>query len=431
MGYGKQGKHAMNTSSSHTVSSPAGAAPAPPTWLFVLLAAGVLVWPLVEAAKNILCLLLVLGSSWRYGRYWHLRSWGAQQWLIVVTLVVLGLASFLYPPAARGEWLDYFRYFAVFWVVLTPSWTEKQIRILWLVLGASLVVGLADAVWQYFYLGQGRFFPELRAVGHVHPSSMYIGTAAVALATAGFVLSGKQRWFLMMSALACWFSLLFGEGRGNFVGGLAAILVCMALGYHHYRRQVAVTLLLLVATVALAVVSDARIVQKKASLEASGDFFNGRITIWKDGYAIWRSAPLLGIGPGEMGKVSASQLSTMRQAVGLPETEAERGRRRAKEAHNLYLTRLVSHGIVGFVLLLAWLGVWAVALWKWRPRTGTSLYQRALWSGAAGAFTITVVIGMVNPTLHHGHALLAMLLYALWLNQKDSQAAGDAAASGA
>src|SRR2546422_1915920 len=46
------GKLTMNTSSSHTMSSPAGAAPVPPTWLFVLLAAGVLVWPLVEAAKN-------------------------------------------------------------------------------------------------------------------------------------------------------------------------------------------------------------------------------------------------------------------------------------------------------------------------------------------------------------------------------------------
>jgi hypothetical protein len=43
-----------------------------------------------------------------------------------------------------------------------------------------------------------------------------------------------------------------------------------------------------------------------------------------------------------------------------------------------------------------------------------------LWSGSAAAFTITIVIGTVNPTLHHGHALLAMLLYALWLNQKDS-----------
>ncbi len=420
----------MNTSSSRTASSPASAAPAPPTWLFVLLAAGVLVWPLVEAAKNILCLLLVLGGSWLYGRYWHPRSWGAQQWLIMVTLVVLGLASFLYPPAARGEWLDYFRYFAVFWVVLTLPWTERQIHILWLVLGASLALGLADAVWEYFYLGQRRFFPELHAVGHVHPSSMYIGTAAVALATAGFVLSGKQRWFLMMAALACWFSLLFGEGRGNFVGGLAAILVCTVLGYHHYRRQVAVALVLLVATVALAVVSDARIVKKSEERVASGDYSGGRIPIWKDAYAIWRSAPLLGVGPGEMGKVSELQLSAMRQAAGLPETEAERGRKRYREAHNLYLTRLVSHGIVGFVLLLAWLGVWAVALWKWRPRAGTSLYQRALWSGSAGAFTVTVVIGTVNPTLHHGHALLAMLLYALWLNQKDSRAAGDAATSG-
>jgi O-antigen ligase len=416
----------MNTSSSHTVSSPASAAPVPPTWLFVLLATGVLVWPLLEAAKNILCVLLVLGSSWRYGRYWHLRSWGVQQWLIVVTLVVLGLASFLYPPAARGEWLDFFRYFAVFWVVLTLPWTEKQVRILWLVLGASLIVGLADAVWRYFYLGfylgQTRFFPELHAVGHVHPSSMYIGTAAVALATAAFVLSGWQRWFLMTSAVACWFSLLFGEGRGNLVGSLAAILVCMFLGYHRYRRQVAVTLLLLVTTVALAVISNARLVQKVASTAASGDFSSGRITIWKDAYAIWRSAPLFGIGPSEFRHVSASRLSSMRQDAGLPETKAELGRQRYWEAHNMYLTRLVSYGIAGFVLLLAWLGVWAVELWKRRPRAGTSLYQRALWSGSAGAFTISTVIGTVNPTLHHGHALLAMLLYALWLNQKDSQA---------
>jgi len=415
-------------SSSSTGSSPVSAAPVPPTWLFALLAAGVLVWPLVEAAKNILCVLLILGSSWRYGRYWRLRSWGAQQWLIVVTLLVLGLASFHYPPAARSEWLDYFRYFAVFWVVLTLPWTEKHVRILWLVLGASLLVGLADAVWQYFYLEHGRYFPELHAVGHVHPSSMYIGTAAVALATAGLAHSGKQRWFLMAGALACWFSLLFGEGRGNFVGALAAILVCILLGYPHYRRWAAVALFLLAASVALAVIGDARIVKKSEERVASGDYSGGRIPIWKDAYAIWRSAPLLGVGPGEMGEVGESQLSAMRQAAGLPETEAERGRKRYKEAHNLYLTRLMSYGIVGFVLLLAWLGVWAVALWKWRPRAGTSLYQRALWSGSAGAFTITVVIGTVNPTLHHGPALLAMLLYALWLNQKDSRAAGDATA---
>src|SRR5258708_9131848 len=98
----------MNTSSSRTASSPASAAPVPPTWLFVLLAAGVLVWPLVEAAKNILCLLLVLGGSWLYGRYWHPRSWGAHQWLFWVTLLCLALASFLYPSTARGDWLNYF-----------------------------------------------------------------------------------------------------------------------------------------------------------------------------------------------------------------------------------------------------------------------------------------------------------------------------------
>ena len=410
----------MNGLSQNNPSPQAGAGPAPPTWLFVLLAAGVMAWPLVEALKNILCLLFVLGGAWQYGRYWHLRSWSAQQWLVVVTLLALGLISFRYPPAARGEWLDYFRYFAVFWVVLTLPWTEKQIRILWLVLAASLLVGLADAVIQYFYLGQRHFFPELRAVGHVHPSSMYIGTAAVALATAGLAAPGKQRWFLMVSALACWFSLLFGEGRGNFVGGLAAILVCLFLGYHHFRRQQAMALLLLVATVALPLVSNARIVQKSERNAANGDFFGGRIPIWKDAYAIWLSAPLLGVGPGEMHNVSDSQLSTMRRAAGLPESEAERGRKRYWEAHNLYLTRLVSHGVVGLALLLAWLGLWAVALWKRRPRDGTSLYQRALWSGSAGAFTITVVIGTVNPTLHHGPALLAMLLYALWLNQKDS-----------
>jgi hypothetical protein len=43
--------------------------------------------------------------------------------------------------------------------------------------------------------------------------------------------------------------------------------------------------------------------------------------------------------------------------------------------------------------------------------------QQTLWA-ALGAWVITVVGGVFNTTLHHEHALIAMILFGVWLAPK-------------
>ena len=85
-------------------------------------------------------------------------------------------------------------------------------------------------------------------------------------------------------------------------------------------------------------------------------------------------------------------------------------------AHNLFVNALAERGIVGFAVLAAVLLAWFVALIRRRPRERASDLACLAWGGAASAWIVTVMAGMVNTTLHHEHGLLAALLLGLWLS---------------
>ena len=63
------------------------------------------------------------------------------------------------------------------------------------------------------------------------------------------------------------------------------------------------------------------------------------------------------------------------------------------------------------------LGAWAFCLVRRRPRANDSDDDWLAWGGAAAAWTVTVGAGTVNTTLHHEHALLAVLLLGLFLSR--------------
>jgi len=84
-------------------------------------------------------------------------------------------------------------------------------------------------------------------------------------------------------------------------------------------------------------------------------------------------------------------------------------------AHNLYLNTLAERGIVGSVPLAAVLIAWGLLLFRRRPRPADSEDDWLLWGAAAAAWTVSVVAGLANTTLHHEHGMLAALLLGLWL----------------
>jgi hypothetical protein len=54
-------------------------------------------------------------------------------------------------------------------------------------------------------------------------------------------------------------------------------------------------------------------------------------------------------------------------------------------------------------------------LWRYAPRSGTEPALLALWGASFSGWLVTVLIGVVNTTLHHEHALLALMTLGLWL----------------
>lgn len=104
--------------------------------------------------------------------------------------------------------------------------------------------------------------------------------------------------------------------------------------------------------------------------ELSGGDLNGRLEIWRQGYASFTRHPVLGVGAGMFRSVN-----TVGKGMG-------------KVAHNSYLSVLVEVGLVGFTLFALMLiiaGVQALRQSRWESR----LWLAVLATWSLGAFTLT------------------------------------------
>jgi len=77
---------------------------------------------------------------------------------------------------------------------------------------------------------------------------------------------------------------------------------------------------------------------------------------------------------------------------------------------------LVERGAVGLAALLAVLVLWAWSVVRHLPEDRAPPLRWAYWGAATAAWLVAVVVGLVNTTLHHEHALLSMLLLGGWLS---------------
>jgi O-antigen ligase len=85
-------------------------------------------------------------------------------------------------------------------------------------------------------------------------------------------------------------------------------------------------------------------------------------------------------------------------------------------SHSLYLTSLVERGVVGFIVLIAFMGTWLETLIKSFQKLKTSTQGSYLWGASLSAWIVTCGVGFVNSTFHHEHAILALLFLGLHLS---------------
>jgi O-antigen ligase len=85
--------------------------------------------------------------------------------------------------------------------------------------------------------------------------------------------------------------------------------------------------------------------------------------------------------------------------------------------HSLYINTLAERGLFGLLVIMVNLAVLAYLVYRYRPSPASSGVYMMLWTGACGAIFLNLVIGLLNTTLHHEHALLSVILIGLFLGK--------------
>jgi O-antigen ligase len=401
---------------------------------FWLLVAFAFVLPLFEAPKNIIWGLYVI--TWVVNRV-RSRDFGGP-WDGWDTLILAWMASGWLAAAFAGlhaqEWhgpLDLMRYASVLWLVRRSRFSAREIE--W-ILGAVLVSTLLALAWGYWQVWRAPLAKpktlELRSVGHVNHSAIYLAIVAGAAVTgvlaywARLSTAGRVLAVLIAGALAL--SVVATASRGAILG-LGVVFFVAGLAWWPRSKWPALVLAgtLVVVTVG-AVALRVEVVRKQEQYAEWGvTVLSMRDKVWNSALVAVERFPWFGVGIDNYNQISMERIEEWRKAAG--KTFVRDDYAGTSHAHSLYLNTLTERGVVGFAALLAVLVAWLVSLARNYPGRAGTPTDWMVWGAATSAWLVSCGVGLFNTTLHHEHALLSMLCLGLWLAWRGRPAHGNRA----
>jgi O-antigen ligase len=382
------------------------------------------VLPILEAPKNlVLFLLLVVWVAQRVisGGFRLRRPDIIEVSLLTLLGASVASTAFNWPLVNGLKGLkDIFSQVFVFWLVYRAAYSERQqLRIVEMV-AVGVMIGLA---WGIADVARGRLVQlEFHSAGIVTQSAVYLGIAlstafSVAwtrsmMTTSSFrVASAETLWWPAMAImLVCLF--LMGS-RGAILAILVTgIIYALAIG----RRSLwfAIAGFAISGAVLTAVLPDWFSQSRWLTKTHEMALTQRLVQADQERYDNWRIAAsriaqgdalVFGIGPNNFAAIDHTKMSFDPPLV--------IGAGRLNHAHNLFLNKLVEEGVIGLAALLFFFGVVVTRLVRDR-RTGH--WRRWPWFAAIGALAVPVIAGLFNTPWHQEHALLAMILLAIYLS---------------
>ncbi len=387
---------------------------------FALLLGVAFFLPLREAPKNILWLIYVV--TWLATRARN-REFGGRvdstEWLFLAVLAT-GALSAVFGGIQRGdgnEWRaagDLLRYGSLYVCVRRAGYTTAQKLSVAIMLVASCALAEAEALWNW-KVSASRKALELFSVGHVNHSAIYLaicmGLSAGLLAGLWRVITTRDRTLLGVATLFFLIGLFLGGSRAAGAVGVVVMLAAaiVAARSAHLGRRAWVAAGAVIALAAL--VGGTSALQRQIEWGSQNYSLAQRDLIWNRGLVAWQESPWFGVGMENYGHFNDAQLEKWVTGQGKPFVKAQYSG--APHAHSLYINTLVERGVAGLAALLGFLGMVAWRLVRKRPDLVAGGAEVALWFGGVSAWLVTVAIGLANTTLHHEHAILAMLAFAL------------------
>ena len=376
--------------------------------------------PALEAPKKIAVVLYLV--FWAINR-WRSKEWGGpwSSWDFAALALIGGAyasAAFgaFWPDKGLGAANDVLIYGLVF---LALRRSRFEAKFLWQLLAVAMVATLLTLLYGYWGLlvTRKRVWLGLNSVGHVNHSAIYMAIIfSMALSWAGAAIgSWRQRALLWVGVAMLWLSLFVSGARGALIPVVVFVLLWIFARAVMMRRALWKPVLLVLLMLGGAVLLVPGVVEKtKGNVEAK-QLAAYRPALAKVALLAVREYPAFGVGITNFAKIDPEVAARWQDKSGqvfVPEDLYF-----STHAHSLYFNTLAERGLVGFLPLLVFLLGIGLALLRHRPSGVSTSLQQTLWGAALGAWVITTVGGVFNTTLHHEHALIAMIVFGICLAQ--------------
>ena len=394
---------------------------------FYVLCALVFVLPTLETFKTILALVFVV--TWLVGHYGGAREEvysGAKLvgYSVLFLIFAAAVSTAINWPMQSGlkGLKDTLFYSGVFLCLYRNGYSAKQKNIIAFCIVAGVLAGL---LWGLVDVHSGKkVWLELRSVGIVTQSSIYLGMAiiiAFAMMVQGTAKEIAPQIFWAVSFGIMTIALFFMASRGAIVATFAALLL-IVFCFRSWKFLLSAVLVMIVALALLVSSPDwmqqQRIVTKIQHYAQTWEIDandNLRFTMWRIAAEqfMYGGAMMFGIGPRNFPCIDISKL---------PLRDVTIQGKMCDHAHNLFLNKLVEEGIVGFIAMSLFFAVVVAALvadFRKKRHGGWT------WCAAVGAVVIPVIAGSFNTPWKQEHALLAMILIALFYASRGPKASAN------
>lgn len=374
--------------------------------------------PLFEAPKNLFWGLYAL--SWLARRIKRREFDGP--WDRWDSLLALWIGSAYIGAAFAGqpndEWdgaNDVLRYASVLWMLKRSGYTPAQLTLLLRTAVGATLIALAWGLWAWLSSHQNPTL-ELNSVGHVNHSAIFLAIA-FGIAISSLLASSRQNPVYLLIGIA----IVLALGTGIFLTAsrgavLALLLLVLLLGVVFARRSPwipAIMLLMSLASLTIAYVTKVEVIRKQQLNYAANNTLSHRDAIWNTALVLWQQYPWFGVGMHNFDQATPEETRSWASAQG---KSYDAGKyMNSSHAHSLYLNALAERGVFGSAVLAIVLIAWVVTLMCALPRRGDAYVYWTAWGGAFSAWFVTVVVGFVNTTLQHEHALLGTITLGIFL----------------
>ena len=383
--------------------------------------------PSVEAPKNFFLVGYLLTRTVFEFVEWKQRKIKWAHWdSLFLTFVLTAFLSTIFAGMPHlEEWNGYKVLLTAIltgWLLSRAKYSRENYQGLFKIIVLSALAPLLVGLYQYLIIHTKPNL-QLHSVGHVNHSAIYL--VMIFGASLGWFISHfsldkfkfKQSKLYLIAlgilSLIFFVSLIIGQSRAAYGAGI--ILGLLIINFVAKSKRIkligSISIMLLVL---LSITLKTGVIEKQISNQEDNNVLSSRDKVWNVSIEASRFSPLLGIGMSNWHFITLDQMKNSVEGRG--KIFDANNYYFPGHSHNYYLSALVERGILGFLVTLTFMLLWfrhIIKTFNWATKTKESI---RLWSGSLSAWIATFVIGFVNTTFHHEHAILACLFLGLYLS---------------